>query len=156
MRRCIALVLILPFLPDAVLSDCRQDGNVQTFFDRLTGAWHGEAVATPIGPRPYDISFTRRDPFWIYGQADPGAAVHHWGFYCDDGELWLRFLSTFRGNRDPVLLEALTITDSEIHFKAENPDFLEVLVRPGYSHSTFEVLHHGKRHVLIELKRSER
>jgi len=50
-------------------------------------------------------------------------------------------------------LEAIRITDAEIHFKAQNPAFLEVIVRPGYTHSVFEVLHHGERHVLIELER---
>ena len=43
--------------------------------------------------------------------------------------------------------------DAELHFKAQTPPFLEVKVRPGTTHSVFEVLHHGERHVLIELAR---
>ena len=147
------LVPVLLLVSAATWAECQQVAAVRLFFDRLSGDWQGEAVTTPIGPRPYDISFERRDAFWIYGQADPGAAIHHWGFYCEGSELRLRFLSTFRGNRNPVLLEAIGLKDDEIHFKAENPAFLEVKVRPGYTRSVFEVLHHGKRHVLIELKR---
>lgn len=154
MKRYIIPVLILLILPGFARPDCEGNRDVKAFFDLLSGAWQGEAVTTPVGPRPYNISFERREPLWIYGQAEPGAAVHHWGFYCEDGRLWLRFLSTFRGNRDPVLLEAIAITRSEIHFKANNPDFLELMVRPGQEHSQFEVLHHGKRHVLIELERT--
>lgn len=153
MRAHITLLLLIPFMSVSAWPECRTDNDVQALFDRLSGAWHGEAVTTPLGPLRYDIHFTRREPFWIYGKAEPGAADHHWGFYCDGGELWMRFLSTFRGNREPTLLEAITITRAEIQFRAKKPDFLQVKVRPGLNHSQFEVLHHGERHVLIELKR---
>ncbi len=153
MMRLVTPALVLLIIPFSAQPECEQDSNVQTMFEQLTGDWHGEAVTTPVGPRPYDINFERRDSFWIYGQADPGAAVHHWGFYCEDGRLWLRFLSTFQGNREPILLEAESISDAELRFRAEHPAFLEVIVRPGNNHSQFEVLHHGKRHVLIELNR---
>lgn len=112
-------------------------------------------MITPVGPRPYDIAFKRLEPTSIYGTGNPGAAIHHWRFYCDKEKLWLRFLSTFRGNRDPILLEATTINDAGIHFKAKRPTFLEVKIRLGLTQSTIEVLHHGQRHVLIELFRSE-
>lgn len=147
------LALVWVLVSASAWAECPQAPAVELFFDRLSGNWQGEAVTTPVGPRPYDISFERREPFWIYGQANPGAAIHHWGFYCEDAELRLRFLSTFRGNRDPVLLKAIRITDAEILFKAQKPAFLEVKIRPGYTHSVFEVLHHGERHVLIELER---
>jgi hypothetical protein len=52
------------------------------------------------------------------------------------------------------LLEAISITDTQIHFKAKTPAFLQVKIRPGQKHSFFEVMHHGERHVLIELKRA--
>ncbi len=149
----ITLALLLVLVSATNWAECRMSPGVAQFFDRLSADWQGEAVITPVGPRPYDIHFERREPFWIYGQANPGAAIHHWGFYCEDEELWLRFLSTFRGNRDPVLLEAVRITDDEIHFKASNPAFLEVVVRPGDTNSVIEVLHHDARHVLIELER---
>lgn len=147
------LALVLAIVSATSWAACQQAPSVGLFFDRLSGDWQGAAVITPVGPRPYDIRFERREPFWIYGQANPGGAIHHWGFYCEDAEFRLRFLSTFRGNRDPVLLDAIGITDTEIHFKAQNPAFLEVAVRPGDRHSVIEVLHHGERHVLIELAR---
>jgi len=154
MKRYFVLALLLQILPFSARPDCEENSSVRTFFGLLSGDWQGQAVTTPVGPGPYDISFERREPFWIYGQAEPGASVHHWGFYCEDGKLWLRFLSTFRGNTNPVLLEATAIAADEIRFRANNPDFLEVTVRPGRDHSQFEVLHHGKRHVLIELERA--
>lgn len=149
----ITLLLLLPITSVSAGPVCEQDNRVLRFFDQLDGAWQGEAVTTPVGPRPYAINFDRRETFWIYGQADPGAAIHHWGFYCDEGQLWLRFLSTFRGNRTPTMLKAKNISDAEIHFKAIDPAFLEVKIRAGNKQGQFEVLHHGKRHVLIELKR---
>jgi hypothetical protein len=155
MMRFTVAVITLLIIPFSTQANCEQDASVQSMFDRLSGDWQGEAVTTPVGPRPYDINFERREPFWIYGHADPGAAVHHWGFYCEAGKLRLRFLTTFRGNREPTLLEATTITDKELVFKADNPAFLSVIVRPGQNHSEFEVLHHGKRHVLIELNRHD-
>ena len=155
MKNLLILLLLFSVLSASAGMDCELDSKVQHFFGQLEGGWNGEAVTTPVGPRPYDIDFEHREMFWIYGQADPGAAIHHWGFYCDKGELWLRFLSTFRGNRSPTLLKAKTITDSEIHFKAIDPDFLEVKIRPSEKQSQFEVLHHGERHVLIELQRAK-
>ncbi|PVV13859.1 MAG: hypothetical protein B6D82_07145 [gamma proteobacterium symbiont of Ctena orbiculata] len=146
-------ILIATLIPATTWALCQQSPEARLFFDRLSGDWQGEAVTTPVGPLPYDISFRHRGPFWIYGEADPGAAIHHWDFYCEDEELLLRFLSTFGGNRDPLLLEPIRITDSEIHFKAQDPDFLEVKVRFGARHSAFEILHYGERHVLIELER---
>ncbi len=146
-----ALVLLWSTMSVAVPSDCGDDINVQTFFDRMIGEWKGEAVSSPVGPRPYDIAFKRLESKRIYGTADPGAAIHHWGFYCDKGKLWLRFLSTFSGNRDPILLEATAINVSEIHFKAKLPTFLEVKIRSGQTQSFIEVLHYNQRHVLIEL-----
>lgn len=153
MKARVTLTVLCALVSATTWADCQQVPGVALFFERLTGDWRGEAVITPVGPRPYDISFERREPFWMYGQADPGAAIHHWGFYCEDTELRLRFLSTFRGNRDPVLLEAVRITDAGAHFKAQTPAFLEVAVHPGSSRSVIEVLHHGERHVLIELAR---
>lgn len=149
-----AALLLLPVMSVSAGQDCKLDSKIQSFFDKLDGNWSGEAVTTPVGLRPYDINFERREAFWIYGQADPGAAIHHWGFYCEKDELWLRFLSTFRGNQSPTLLIANTITDTEILFKAISPDFLEVKILPGKQQSLFEVLHYGKRHVLIELSRN--
>ena len=154
MKRYGALILLWSIVSVAVSSDCGDDINVQAFFNRMIGEWQGEAVTTPVGPLSYDIEFKRLESRSIYGAADPGAAVHHWVFYCDKGKLWLRFLSTFRGNRDPLLLEATAINVSEIHFKAKLPAFLEVVIQSGQTQSFIEVLHHDQRHVLIELVRT--
>ncbi|MEW8507424.1 MAG: hypothetical protein AB2598_12010 [Candidatus Thiodiazotropha sp.] len=147
------LILIAALIPTTTWAICQQSAEIRLFFDRLNGAWQGKAMTTPIGPRPYDINFIQRGPFRIYGQANPGAAIHHWDFYCDNERFKLRFLSTFAGNREPLLLEAVRISGTRIDFKAKDPDFLELIVRMGEDHSVFEVLHAGERHVLIELQR---
>ncbi|MET0070519.1 MAG: hypothetical protein ABW096_10795 [Candidatus Thiodiazotropha sp.] len=154
MQTGLLLILLAALVNAAAWAQCQQGPETRLFFDSLSGAWQGEAVTTPVGTLPYDIDFKQRGPYWIYGEADPGAAIHHWDFYCGNGELRLRFLTTFGGNRDPLLLESIGITTEEIHFKAREPDFLEVKVRFGDRFSVFEVLHHGERHVLIELTRS--
>ena len=146
--------LVLTIASTLAGADCPDTPAAGALFDRLAGAWNGRASVTPVGPRPYDIRFERRDRNWIYGSAEPGAAIHHWGFYCRDGGLQLRFLSTFRGNRDPTLLDAVEISDDRLVFQAREPEFLRVVVTPGREQSRFEVLHHGKRHVLIKLERT--
>ncbi len=138
-----------------ITAACEDLVPVQALLDTLSGDWKGRATVTPVGPLPYDISFTRRGPHWIYGQAVPGAAIHHWGFYCEDSELWMRFFSTFRGNRTPILLRPVSIKRDEILFRASEPAFLAVSVRAADDAAQFEVLHHGKRHVLIRLQRPE-
>ncbi|HSH30245.1 MAG TPA: hypothetical protein VK971_10090 [Thiohalobacter sp.] len=145
--------LVLALASATAVAECPGTPAAEAFFNRLAGAWNGRASVTPVGPRPYDIHFEQRDSTWIYGSADPGAAIHHWGFYCHGGRLQLRFLSTFRGNRSPTLLDAVEITGERVVFQAREPEFLRVVVTPGWKQSRFEVLHHGKPHVLIELTR---
>lgn len=153
--KILLLGLLLATASTAAVADCLETPAIASFFDRLAGSWNGRVSVTPIGPRPYDIRFEHRDRGWIHGRANPGAAIHHWGFYCQDDTLQLRFLSTFRGNSTPTLLDAVQVARDKVVFQAREPEFLRVVVTPGRTHSRFEVLHHGERHVLIELRRAD-
>jgi hypothetical protein len=101
------------------------------------GAWQGEARATPVGPRPYDITFTRTDLHVLHGAAVSGASTHYWTFYEEEEVLKLRFLSTFAGNSQPLFLTATTAHEGRVVFHATSAEFLEVRVRPqaATSHS---------------------
>ena len=98
-------MLILLLASSSVSYSSCPSSDAQKLLHILANEWQGEAVITPLGPRSYDIHFQIRGENWIFGTANPGAALHHWGFYCEDNVLWLRFLSTFRGNTRPILFK---------------------------------------------------
>ena len=43
------------------------------FLAAIEGPWAGQARVTPIGPRPYDMTFVRTAPRRVEGEAHPGA-----------------------------------------------------------------------------------
>jgi hypothetical protein len=51
------------------------------FLAAIEGHWAGQARVTPIGPRPYDMTFVRTAPRQVEGEAHPGASIHYWMFY---------------------------------------------------------------------------
>ena len=84
-------------------------GAAQSYAALLTGlegSWQGQARVTPVGPRPYDMTYVRRAPSRVEGQAHLGASTHYWTFYAERDLLRLRFLSTFGGNLQPLVLTA--------------------------------------------------
>ncbi|MCK7495774.1 MAG: hypothetical protein MZW92_35985 [Comamonadaceae bacterium] len=113
----------------------------------------GRRVITPIGPRPYDISFASNAAGEIEGAAEPGGAIHTWTFHRDGEDLKLRFLSTFRGNRQPVLLKARGARDSAVIFQALRPEFLSVRIRAETQTLVMRVFHGDRLHVEIRLHR---
>ena len=117
----------------------------KAFLASLEGAWQGQAIVTPIGPRPDDITFQRNAQGHLEGNANPGAAIHDWIFYRENGQLKLRFLSTFAGNRQPRFLVATgEAAAGAIRFRARQPDFLAVHVRPATNAATVQVFLHGQ------------
>lgn len=128
--------------------------RINEFLATLAGEWTGTAVTTPAGPLSYDLEFRRRADGSIEGAANPGAAIHTWTFYRQEAHLRLRFLSTFRGNRDPILLTAQGQSDDgSVVFQAERPAFLRVYVVVGETNATLRVLHGDRLHVQIRLVR---
>ncbi len=127
--------------------------DVSAFLGRIQGAWQGEASITPIGPRPYDISFAPNAAGEIEGAADPGGAIHTWTFHRDGEDLKLRFLSTFRGNRQPVLLKARGARDGAVIFQALRPEFLSVRIRAETQTLAMRVFHGDRLHVEIRVHR---
>jgi hypothetical protein len=145
--------LSLVFIPHAQAQAPRSE-RIDGFLASLAGQWTGTATTTPLGPLPYDLAFSRCTDNSVHGTANPGAAIHAWTFYRQGAHLRLRFLSTFRGNRDPILLTAESETDEgAMVFRAERPEFLRVLVKVGEANATIQVLHHDRLHVEIYLSR---
>jgi len=122
------------------------------FLVAIEGPWEGQARVTPVGPRPYDMTFVRTGPRQVEGEAHPGASIHYWAFYEEDETLKVRFLSTFRGNRQPLFLTATAEHGGGLVFQAPQPGFLEVHVRPQADTLTLQIFLRGKPHVEIHLR----
>jgi hypothetical protein len=123
------------------------------FLLALEGPWEGQARRTPIGPRPYDLTFVRTAPQQVQGEAHPGASIHYWTFYEEETTLKLRFLSTFGDNQQPLDLTAIAEHDGALVFQAPQPGFLAVHVRPPPTALTIQIFLRGKLHVEIHLTR---
>jgi len=149
------LRLILPTLleaREAVRQPPTTEGRA-AFLTAIEGPWAGQARVTPVGPRPYDMTFVRTAANRLEGEAHPGASTHYWTFYEEEDTLQLRFLSTFAGNRQPLFLTTTTEEDGTLVFHASSPDFLEVHVAPGGNALTMKIFLRGKPHVEIYLTR---
>ena len=127
--------------------------HVDAFLTRIEGEWSGVAVVTPIGPRPYDISFAPNAAGRLEGSANPGDATHTWTFYREGEGLSLRFFSTFRGNRRPIILVSTGEIDGALNFRALQPDLLQVRIGSVPQGLVIRVLHHDRLHVEIHLRR---
>ena len=64
----------------------------------------------------------------------------------------LRFLSTFAGNTQPLLLRATEVVKNTWIFKPPQPRFLEVHVKPQAQALDIVIFLRGERHVEIHLK----
>ena len=149
----------LLMLPAAVSGDDSKapvrlsSAEMRLFPGALLGAWRGEAVLTPVGLRPYAMTFEGKGEGCSYGAANPGAAIHHWTFCPRDDHVSLRFLTTFRGNQRPVLLSARTRGTGGLVFSSQERPELEVRVDPGQQATKIRVYLSGQPHVEIHLKR---
>lgn len=122
------------------------------FLDTLAGRWKGRALRTPRGPLPYDIDFTRDVDGSVSGIANPGAALHHWTFFIQENRVRLRFLTSFGGNTEPVRLTSVGASPGGAWiFKAEDPPYLEVQVKPHSDNIDIFIKLRGKPHVDIRL-----
>ena len=131
------------------------EGGIDRFLSALEGEWIGRAETTPIGPRPYDISFAETAPGKVEGSVDTGASVHHWTFFDDRGRLRIRFLSTFGGNREPIFLDVDQREGAAILFRAAQPPLLSVRVSPSPEQLRIDVFHWDEPHVEIRLTRRQ-
>ena len=127
-----------------------------TFLSMLAGPWQGKATITPVGSRPYDITFGFDDSKRLTGASRPGdVSTHYWTFYVENSKLKLKFLSTFAGNRQPIYLTANTEEAGTWYFNTADIHFLEVRVRPQKRAARIQIYLRGKHHVEIELARPE-
>ena len=148
LSRILGIPLFLHFLllPMVVLS-------AEDFQNRLVGKWSGQATLTPLGPRPYNIDFQFDAEGILKGAANPGASIHHWWFYTDEGRLTLRFLSTFADNQTPTYLYGTQIDPATYRFHAEHPDFLSLTMKLRPTQIAVDIFHHDNPHVSIRLER---
>jgi hypothetical protein len=123
------------------------------FLDTLAGAWSGQATVTPVGPRPYDMTFTRTLAGGLEGAAHPGASTHFWTFSMAEQTLRLRFLSTFAGNRQPLFLTATAEHEGAVVFRTQPPPVLEVHVKPLSDTLDILIFLRHQPHVEIHLTR---
>ena len=126
------------------------------FLSKLEGSWKGNATITPVGPRPYDITFIQDDYRLLAGASRPSSvSTHYWNFYVEDNILKLRFLSTFAGNRQPIYLKATAEKDGTWIFNTDDVQFLEVRIQPQMRTMRIQIYLRGEHHVEIELSRPE-
>jgi hypothetical protein len=124
------------------------------FLCMLAGSWKGNATITPVGPRPYDITFVFDDSKRLAGASRPGSvSTHYWTFFVKDNILKLKFLSTFAGNRQPIYLTANAEEAGKWFFNTDDVNFLEVRVHPQKRTTRIQIYIRGEHHVEIELTR---
>jgi hypothetical protein len=120
------------------------------FLSALQASWQGRAELTPVGPRPYDITFEGNANGEVNGFTGD-AVVHHWRFYQQDNNLTIRFLSTFGGNTEPVFLHAREWDERGVLFRAKEPELLSVRVSVSSDLLLIDVFHWDEPHVSIRL-----
>ena len=147
------LAVYTPVSPAEVPVQALSAERIVAFLRVLAGAWGGQATVTPVGPRPYDMTFTRTAAGHLEGAAHPGASTHFWTFYADEQALKLRFLSTFAGNRQPLLFTATAEHEGALVFHTQPPPVLEVHVKPLISTLDIRIFLRHKPHVDIHLTR---
>jgi len=114
----------------------------------LQGCWHGTAVKTPRGVVSYPLCF-RHQQGETYGLARLDLSEHHWRF-CSGGKV-LNFLSTFRGNQQPVKLKLAAADNQSLLYRTGDPDFLRVIFRRHQAGFRISIIKRLYYHVAIEL-----
>lgn len=127
--------------------------NIESYLQDMPGFWEGEAVETPVGPMSYDMFFHTCSDGTIAGVAKTGASLHYWQFIPDGDKSSIRFLSTFRGNRKPVLLLPRASEGAMVKYYAPELDILTLEVTFSKSTINVRVFHYHKPHVHIRLTR---
>ena len=122
---------------------------------QLPGFWDGQAVETPVGPVNYDIQFHSCRDGSIAGVANTGASLHYWKFWPEERPVRLRFLSTFRDNREPSFLVADRMEESSLHFLAPELELLSLNFSLSGNEAEIQVFHHGEPHVQVRLSKIE-
>lgn len=129
--------------------------NFETYLQDLPGFWKGEAIETPVGSMSYDIFFYACSNGIIAGVAKTGASLHYWQFKPGEDNLSLRFLSTFRGNRKPILLLPRSSEGAILKYYAPEQNFLTLEITFSDPIINIQVFHHDKHHVHIRLTRAK-
>ena len=117
----------------------------------LEGSWRGKAVHTPVGPTQYDVVFSRNESGCVSGAAYTGFSHHTWTFCPAEDGIYVNFLSDFRGNDDPILLESIHLEQEKVVFKSAKIAFMDVILARSERKFVIDIMHHDELHVRIQL-----
>jgi hypothetical protein len=53
-----------------------QTDDIGFFYEILGKSWLGRATYTPVGPRPYDITFKQLEPFFLHDRYPSYTTAH--------------------------------------------------------------------------------
>ena len=129
--------------------------DTKLYLRSLLGFWEGEAIETPVGQMNYDILFHSCDDETIAGVAKTRASLHYWQFGFLHAPPRLRFLSTFRGNREPTMLLLRKSENTTLKYYAPDLNLLTLEIEFSNSIVDIRVFHHDKPHVYIRLTRAK-
>ena len=128
---------------------------MERFLQSLPGFWVGEAIETPVGRLNYDMVFHACSDRLVAGVAKTGASLHYWQFIRDQDNHRIRFLSTFRGNRMPIILLPHSFEGEGLNYYAPDLKMLTLTIDHSPKVIDIRVFHHGKPHVHIQLTRGD-
>ncbi|MEH6650523.1 MAG: hypothetical protein V7707_10910 [Motiliproteus sp.] len=152
----IPLLFIAMLIAGSSAIAANQSGDsAQHQLQSLEGFWKGEAIETPVGPMNYDMVFHRCSDGTIAGVAKTGASLHYWQFSPDEPPVRLRFLSTFRGNREPVQLLSKKSEGAVLEFYAPELELLTLGITFSTTNGDIRIYHYGNPHVHIWLVRTD-
>lgn len=141
------MICLLPY------SQLFADNEIQagSFLQQLQGRWHGQAVTTPVGPRPYNIRFKWLEERCLQGTADTGASLHRWTFCEQENEIHLKFLSNFSGNRTEIHFKTVGQDNNFMALMADSHPFMKLKIQSSGTSRTILIYHRHKLHVEIQL-----
>ena len=134
-----------------ISSPCYSQSFANELLSGLEGNWRGEAVHTPVGPAPYDVVFSRNESGCVSGTAYTGFSHHTWTFCPAEDGINVNFLSDFRGNDAPILLESIHLEQEKVVFKSVKIAFMDVILARSDRKFVIDIMHHDELHVRIEL-----
>ncbi|MCG7987302.1 MAG: hypothetical protein JAY64_19960 [Candidatus Thiodiazotropha weberae] len=128
---------------------------MEQLLQSLPGFWMGEAIETPVGRMNYDIVFHTCSDGIIAGVAKTDASLHYWQFIRNQDNHRIRFLSTFIGNRIPIVLLPQPTEGRALSYYAPDLKMLTLAINHSPSIIDIRVFHHGKPHVRIQLTQED-
>ena len=126
--------------------------QINDFLNLISNDWQGSAVQTPIGPVKYNIKFSGKSQGHVTGTAFLVRSTHYWHFYQERDQLYLEFLTTFAGNKEPILFKADHYSETGVEFNSTSREGVKVIIKPQQEKMVITIVLNDKAHVKIELE----